>query len=245
MWKEVFIAGGGTVVVVGGTACVGQLKVTPTPTFESILEISIPRSGEKIDISSREFVRASWAYLKQPSFNDGSTFFDLLGPDTHISDPVIFDEPRTGQASKIGNKVRLYPILGSGLPPARERINAMEHISWSAEIMVTNPDKSIELFGLLTEPHDIYEDQHIYEVQPDQPAGTLNIIEFRGRKYRIIPAFVALRRTAPDGCITWFVHDSSNSDSDRPYSYLLDGSVCYDKGVIGPSTADIQRANNK
>lgn len=246
MWKELLIAGGGTVAVIGGISCTRQPEIVPTPTIAksaetthgTILEIPIPKTGEKISILNTDFVRASWEYLLDPHFTNRKTFFELLKSDTFVSEPVPFGAPRVGYASDIGNKVRLYPSLTLDFLSV-ERINAGDPFSWIAEVTVINPDKSIEVFGLLTKPHNIY------EVNQDQPAGTSNIVESGGKKYRIIPAFVTIRRIAPDGCVTWYVYNPSNIDSYRPYSYLPDGSKCYDGGVIGPNNADTQRASTK
>lgn len=115
---------------------------------------------------------------------------------------------RTGIAGEKGLYVRRVPSSNNEEFPLVGTINYGEPVFWIAEIPVTRPDGSRDVFGLLQDPLRVTPIN-----DPNQIPSAPNLFATEDGVVQVEPGYVRLRYVALDGTTTWFVKPDPQNGS--------------------------------
>ena len=236
-----------TLSIVGAVVAVNANRFLPGQTGgeQSSASSISTKSDQGIQPSDNEvtpilmtdiFIKMAKALLETPglNMNPKSVVEQMQEEGCSVGDFEFFGSAaRMATASEDGLLIRPVPSLDTKQFPHQGTINYGKRVSWIAEVAVENPDKSISVFGLLSDPY------RITPVDPDQIPSAPNVFLTEEGPIQIEPAYVRLREIAPDGTVTWFVQQ----DTPAGNRVLPDGSIDFGNKAYGPTDADREDFN--
>lgn len=154
-------------------------------------------------LTTSKLIKIAKALLETPGLNMNSLSFreQMQEEGRFLGEFEVFGAcSRMGIAGEKGLLIRQVPSPDTKQFAQVGTINYGKPVFWIAEISVTNPNGSKDIFGLLQDPLRVTPIN-----DPKQMPSAPNPWEAEDGVAQVEPGYVRLRQVATNGTVTWFV----------------------------------------